>query len=71
MKTDDTTRPVKMSMQEKIAELERRIIDLESKKTVVNVTTTTTTTKPGLDINAEIDNIFKSVDAMFKKVFKR
>lgn len=57
----------KMSIQEKIADLESRIVALEKRYAVTTVTTTTT--RP-VDLEPEMSSIWKSVDALFAKVFK-
>lgn len=58
---------MKITVQEKIAELERRIVALEKAQRAHTVTTTTTTRAVGLE--PEMSGVWKSVDALFAKVF--
>ena len=62
----------KVTMQEKIAELERRIIALESqsRKPTTATTTRRTVTSSTLDLEPEMSGIWQSIDALFKKAFK-
>lgn len=66
----DTPVPLiaKMSIQEKVAELERRIAAIE--KTHRVTTTTTTRTVAQVDLEPELGSIWKNFDALFAKVFK-
>lgn len=56
----------KMSMQKKIAELEQRIAALEKQRHIV----TKTTTVAHVDLDHELNGLWASVDALFKKVFR-
>lgn len=61
----------KMSIQDKIAELESRIAALEQKYGTKTVTTTKTTIRHSdVDLEPEMSGIWKSVDALFKKAFR-
>ena len=57
----------KMGLQDKIADLERRIVALEKAEKSRVYTRTTITHK---DVAPEMGNIWKSFDALFKKAFK-
>lgn len=66
---------MKITVQEKIAELERRIVALESAKSQPSVTRTTTTTTGPLTADQEthLSNMWSHFDAMFSalgKVFR-
>lgn len=61
---------MKITVQEKIAELERRIVALESQRFVTTKTTTTVASKVP-DLDAEVDSVWKSFDTLFKKAFSR
>lgn len=56
---------MKVPLQEKIAELESRIARLEQLLAGRKVTTRTTTT---VDMEPEMSNLWKSVDALMTKV---
>lgn len=58
---------MKMSLQEKIAELERRIADLEKRQ---RVDAYSTKTVHRVNLEPEMGRIWASVDALFAKVFK-
>ena len=68
---------MKISAQEKIAELERRIVALEDRekkriRTAKTGTVTATATKNGQTIEVErplIDEIFGTFDDVFKRIF--
>lgn len=64
---------MKISVQEKIAELERRIVALESqqKSRSAATTTKTTVTTTGVDLEPELGGLWASFDALFKKAFGR
>lgn len=58
----------KLSLQEKIADLERRILELE-KRQCTDARATQTMTRVNLE--PEMGRIWASVDALFKKAFGR
>ena len=60
---------MKIPLQNKIAELERRIEALEKQRGTV--TTKTTVTTAAVDLEPEMSGIWKSVDALFTKAFGR
>lgn len=67
---------MKVSVQEKVAELERRIVALEdaAKKTATTTAArtvrTTTTTVAAPDLDAEMSGVWKAFDVLFEKAFR-
>ena len=59
----------KMSVQEKVAELESRIADLEKRQRPVDAYSRTTVRR--VDIQPEMDGVWRSIDRLFTKVFGR
>lgn len=63
--------PAKMTVQEKIADLERRVMALEQQQRVsVSYTKVTKNTDPAIDLEPEMGNVWKSFSALFDKAFK-
>jgi hypothetical protein len=60
---------MKIPLQEKIAELERRIVALEKSERITCTTTTNVRHGSGVDITQEFSGVWASVDALFKKAF--
>ena len=62
---------MKIPIQEKIAELERRIVALESRQEHTTTTTKTIITNANdIDLEPEWSGIWQSLDALFKKAFR-
>ena len=61
---------MKIPVQEKIAELERRIVALEDAWRSRTVTTTRTVKVATVDLEPEMGGLWKSFDALMNKVFK-
>lgn len=59
---------MKIPLQDKIAELEQRIVELEKRQHVNAVSTQRITMQP-TDLEPEMSTIWASVDKLFKKVF--
>lgn len=62
---------MKVTVQEKIAELESRIAALEqAQRSSAFTTTTRTVTTEAVSLEPEMGNVWDSVNALFRKAFK-
>jgi hypothetical protein len=68
---DDLRPSGKVTVQQKIAELESRIVALEKAQKTVTRTVTTTVQDGAVDLEPEMGRMWASFDALFAKVFKR